>query len=104
MALWHITTSAEWDEARALGEHRPASLATEGFVHLSSDSQWGNTAGRFFKGRTGLVLLKIDEAKLKAEVRWEAADGDRFPHLYGPLNVDAVIAATPLIVDPPEGR
>jgi uncharacterized protein (DUF952 family) len=42
------------------------------------------------------VLLELDDAKLKAELRWESADADLFPHLYGPLNLDAVTQARPL--------
>jgi uncharacterized protein (DUF952 family) len=39
------------------------------------------------------VLLELDDAKLKAELRWESADNDLFPHLYGPLNLDAIVSA-----------
>jgi uncharacterized protein (DUF952 family) len=48
------------------------------------------TANRFFRGQPDLVLLMIDPAKLHADLRYEAADGDLFPHIYGPLNGDAV--------------
>jgi len=98
VALFHITTVAEWDAARAAGVYRAPSLETEGFIHLSGDHQWLRTASRFFRGRTGLVLLAIRADALTAEVRWEEADGDRFPHLYGALNVDAVVEAHALPV------
>ena len=51
---------------------------------------------RFFKGQTGLVLLEIDVSKLRAPVKHEPADADVFPHLYGPLNLDAVVGTRPL--------
>ena len=91
MALWHITTHALWDAAKVAGHYVPASLASEGFIHLSTDRQWLTTAERFFHGQRGLVLLGIREDKLQAPLKYEAADGDSFPHLYGTLNLDAVI-------------
>ena len=89
--LFHITTRSEWVVAVLSGEHCPPSLETEGFIHLSHDRQWRGALARFYRGRTGLVLLSVDRARLRHEVREEPADGDVFPHLYGPLNVDAVV-------------
>ena len=96
MALFHIVDRATWDRVRGDGEYRAASLETEGFIHLSGDRQWLATANRFFRGRGDLVLLVIVPDRLTAEVRYEPADGDHFPHLYGPLNLDAVLDAHPL--------
>ena len=42
-----------------------------------------------FVGRDDLVLLEIDTDRLSAELRWE----DGFPHLYGPLELEAVVSA-----------
>lgn len=95
MSLFHITTAAEWAQAQRHGALRPPSLVSEGFVHLSSAEQWPRTVKRFFAGRTGLVLLELDEARLQGEVRWEPADQELFPHLYAPLGLDAVVRATP---------
>jgi uncharacterized protein (DUF952 family) len=89
--LFHITTADAWERAKAAGAYRAPSLDTERFIHLSTDAQWLRTAQRFFRGQHGLVLLSIRADRLKAEVRFEAADGEHFPHLYGPLNLDAVI-------------
>ena len=94
--LFHITPQNDWDAAVARGAYRAASLETEGFIHLSTDAQWRKTLERFFRGREGLVLLVIDPSRLTHEVRFEAADGERFPHLYGPLDLVAVIETRPL--------
>lgn len=96
--LFHITTEAEWQLARAQGAHR-ASLDREGFIHLSTERQWLAVANRLFAGRTDLLLLVIDEARLRPEVRYERVDGDDYPHLFGALEVDAIIAAHALLVD-----
>lgn len=111
MALFHITTAAAWEQAKRAGEYRAPSLETEGFIHLSTDQQWRRTAQRFFRGQAGLVLLTLREDRLVAEVRFEPADGDLFPHLYGPLNLEGVGEVAPFAVQadgaidvPPSGR
>jgi glutathione S-transferase len=96
--LFHITTRDDWERARERGEYRAPSLAAEGFIHLSRARQWHAVANRFYRGRAGLVLLAIRADRLRHEVRDEPADGDRFPHLYGPLEVDAVVAVFDLPV------
>ena len=91
-ALLHITTASTWERAKALGTYRAPSLDAEGFIHLSTSAQWRKTAGRFFKGQSQLVLLELDPTGL--DVRFEPADGDLFPHLYGALPVSAVLRTT----------
>lgn len=91
MGLFHITTRAAWTEATELGSYRPASLASEGFVHLSTDEQWLRSANRFFRGQAGLVLLAVRQDRLTARLVFEKADDELFPHLYGALNLDAVL-------------
>lgn len=88
--IFHITTRAAWDETGA-GPYRAASLESEGFIHCSTEAQVERTLARFFEGQAGLVLLVIDPERLTAEVKFEAADGESFPHVYGPIDRDAVI-------------
>ncbi len=109
MGLFHITSLTAWQAAQDAGEYRAPSLATEGFIHLSTDRQWLRTANRFFRGQHALVLLSIRRDALAAPLRFEPADGDEFPHLYGVLNLDAVVevCALPVAADgeigiPPE--
>jgi uncharacterized protein (DUF952 family) len=99
MKLYHLVASAEWSAAQVEGAYRPASLQKEGFIHLSTASQWVGAANRFYRGRADLLLLEVDGDRLGAEVRFEAADGDRFPHLYGPMEVDAARVVCALVPD-----
>jgi uncharacterized protein (DUF952 family) len=98
--ILHITSSAEWEKARAHGEYAAPSLVTEGFIHCSTPAQAADTANLFFRGQRGLVLLCIDETRLRSECRYEAPTGGGkhdpgvgtlFPHVYGPINLSAVV-------------
>ena len=98
--ILHVTTRKAWIDATRLGEYSGPSLKTEGFIHASTISQVLPVADKFYKGQAGLVLLEIDPKRLASEVKWEAPtggpppgvpEGDAFPHIYGPINLDAVI-------------
>ena len=104
----HLCGDSEWEAAQGTGVHTPESLKAVGFVHLSSVEQVHLPANRLYAGRTDLMLLRIDGARLASPVRWEAGvpadpDGMVFPHLYGPLPVAAVISVTPYLPGP-DGR
>lgn len=88
--IYHIVSRSEWEAARAVGALRPASLATEGFIHCSTAAQVGWVAGSFYQAVPNLVLLHIDTASVEPELRYEG-DGAGFPHIYGALDVAAVI-------------
>lgn len=90
--ILHLTTRTAWEQAIKVGEYRGDTLATEGFIHSSTAKQITRTANKFYAGKSDLVVLLIDEDRVKPEVRYEDLNaGDMFPHIYGPLNVDAVI-------------
>ena len=96
----HITPRAEWDRARREGAYRGDTLAGEGFIHCSEPRQVVKVADAFYRGRDGLVLLLIDEAKVGPEIKREPSpQGEPFPHVYGPLNLDAVVG----VLDFPPG-
>jgi uncharacterized protein (DUF952 family) len=91
--LYHLTTTDAWEAALQLGHYEPPSLAAEGFIHLSTESQWPETQARFFKNVPKVLLLTIDSEKLTAEVILEDLYGHgAFPHLYGILNLGAVVS------------
>ena len=98
--LLHLCGAAEWQAISAEGEHRPDSLGNVGIVHLATPEQVHLPANRLFAGRTDLVLLHIDPARLTDPVRWEPGletdpEAMVFPHLYGPLPATAVTDVTP---------
>jgi uncharacterized protein (DUF952 family) len=91
--ILHITTRPEWDAARAAGEYRADTLASEGFIHASTREQVLGVADARFRGTPDLVLLVIDPDRVRPDLRWEESEPNLppFPHIYGPLNTDAVV-------------
>jgi uncharacterized protein (DUF952 family) len=91
--IFHITTRADWESAKRKGTYRAPSLASEGFIHCSTSEQVIQTANRLFRGQMGLVLLEIDTDQVDAKIKYENCEGgqENFPHIYGPLNSDAVV-------------
>jgi uncharacterized protein (DUF952 family) len=97
MTIVHFCPRADWEAAEAAGAYTADTLASEGFIHCSRADQVHLPADALMRGRTDLVLLEIDEARLPEPPRWEPtdpADPDsmRFPHVYGPVPVTAVVA------------
>jgi uncharacterized protein (DUF952 family) len=104
--IYHLALAADWDAAVATGEYRVSTLGRtlqqEGFLHASTASQVRGVAEALYAGvREQLVLLTIDERRLTVPLQWDAVPGsaEPFPHLYGPLDVGAVVLATPLLRD-----
>lgn len=94
----HITRRSVWEASIPRGYYRPPSLDSDGFIHCSTIAQTVDTANQFYAGQPDLILLCIDPDKAEAEVKYEApacaADqraDSLFPHVYGPLNVSAVL-------------
>ena len=88
--ILHITTLDTWEQAVASEQYTSPSLETEGFIHCSLSDQVAAVANTRYTGRHDLILLWIDEDRVRPDVRYEG-DTEKFPHIYGPLNVDAVL-------------
>jgi uncharacterized protein (DUF952 family) len=89
-----VTTSKEWEEAQIKQSYLPKDFAKDGFIHCSIERQIDGVLERFYQGQTGLVKLKIEKAKVQWPVLFELAVdlNELFPHIYGPLNLDSVVA------------
>jgi uncharacterized protein (DUF952 family) len=96
--ILRITPRDKWEQAVAGGEYRSEDLATEGFIHCSTPEQLPWVVEKFYKGQTELVVLRIDTERLKSPLVWENPHETLklFPHIYGPINLDAVVEAVPL--------
>lgn len=90
--ILHITTFSAWAQAQATGDYRAPSLDEEGFIHCSTPAQVVGVANNLYRGERELILLGIDATALTAPVRYEDCyeTGQPFPHVYGPINTDAV--------------
>ena len=91
--IYHVTTTGDWNAAKQKGYYEHPSLKDEGFIHCSQDHQVAGVLERYFAGKTGLVKLVIDTGKLTSKFvfDWSPSLADTFPHVYGPINTDAVI-------------
>lgn len=91
--IYHITTQTEWEHALLKKEYLPLQYEKDGFIHCSIERQIPGVLDRFYKGQTGLVKLKIEKAKVQRPVLFELAHdiNELFPHIYGSLNIDAVV-------------
>jgi predicted cupin superfamily sugar epimerase/uncharacterized protein (DUF952 family) len=105
--VYHVAHGEGLEAARLAGEYANPSLRTEGFIHFSAHHQIAPVLDAFYPDQTGLVLLTVDPSRLKARLVWEkpsvpvgtelpAWADQPFPHLYGPLNLDAVVDQVPL--------
>jgi len=95
--IYHIATDSTWNNAREIGVYTVPSLKEEGFIHCSQQNQLADVKQRYFEGRNDLLLLSIDTDKLTSPFifEWSPSVQDTFPHVYGPINVDAVVEVSP---------
>jgi uncharacterized protein (DUF952 family) len=91
------TTRTLWEEAQETGTYTRStidtSFETDGFIHATAPEQTIAMLNRHFTQRDDVLLLLVDVDKVRSEVKFEAALSGRpglFPHIYGPLNIDAI--------------
>jgi uncharacterized protein (DUF952 family) len=91
--LLHIISDADLRAARLAGEIAPETLAAEGFVHCSFGEQVLIPANERYRGRADLVLVVLDRDRILHEVIVEDsyATGHEFPHVYGPIPLEAIV-------------
>lgn len=95
-SAFKILTAQQWaDFERERVFHGATIDVTDGYIHLSTAEQLEATLAKHFAGQTGLIIVEVDLALLESDVRWEPArEGALFPHLYGAMPIDAVVAIT----------
>ena len=99
--IYHIAAVADWERAVRDGQYtmstRGLTLAEQGFIHASTAEQVPLVANAFYRDVPDLLLLVIDTERVGPEIRYEPVPGQvrPYPHIYGPLNVTAVVEARP---------
>ena len=101
MHLFHIATRADWEAARRAGSYTTSthgrSLDQEGFIHAAYREQVPTVFGRHYHDvQEPLVLLTVDTARLTSPWSDEVVGAETYPHIRGPINVEAVRHASPL--------
>jgi glutathione S-transferase len=104
--IYHIALLSDWEQAKSVGSYRVSTrgrmLDDEGFIHASYADQVAGVARTFYRGIDApLVLLTVDTAKVPSQVIAENTGGgiELFPHVYGPIPADAVVATGLLTLD-----
>jgi len=99
--IYHIISNELWSSVKKGTEFRPASLEDEGFIHCSDIEKVATVANSIYSGQSNMVLLELDENRVQAEIVWEDLYNlnHKYPHIYGPLNLDAVIGVHDLQID-----
>ena len=102
--LFHLALKGDWEQAQDSGTYqwstRGMRLTEVGFIHCSWQEQVPKTFERFYADAGEIVLLEIDPIRLNSPLRADAIPtGELFPHLYGPLPIEAVRSITPYSSD-----
>lgn len=90
--IYHIVASEAWEMFHDVF-YQADSLATEGFIHCSFADQLDEVLKRYYADANSVTILEIDTSKLDSKLVVEpSTGGENYPHVYGPINIDAVIS------------
>lgn len=100
--IYKICPAPLWRAAEARGLFDGSSIdRQDGFIHFSTAAQAAETAACYFAGEADLLLIAVDADQLGPDLRHEPSrGGDLFPHLYGTLDLAAVLWVKPLPLGP----
>lgn len=93
--IYHLVTRTAWEQDPA-HDYRADSLTAEGFIHCSNADQVARIANLFYSDLPELMVLCIDVEGLRSPLKDEAVGTERFPHVYGAINRDAVSEVRPM--------
>ena len=88
--IYHIAIQEEWDSQANEPTYAPERYGNDGFIHCSEQHQLEGVADYNFRGTNDLVLLELMPTRLNPETRYEQGGEEKYPHIYGPINKDAI--------------
>jgi uncharacterized protein (DUF952 family) len=90
--VYHIADPNQWEQAQVSLFYTHPSLHSEGYIHCSTKEQLEETANHYFADSDEVLVLFIDTSRLEVDLLYETATrGGEYPHIYGPMNISAVI-------------
>lgn len=89
--IYLLMSETTYQAAMLTGQYAPGSLQSEGFIHASPKDQLSRVANKHYREYPVLYVVTVLESKIASPVKWEPAAGGLYPHIYGPLNMDAVV-------------
>ena len=91
--IYHLTTLDLWERAQDIGFYESKGFAEEGFIHCATENQLDGVLERYFARHENLIKLIIDPSRLTHKLQYDMSDSllEEFPHIYGPLNIEAVV-------------
>ncbi|PYF08371.1 DUF952 domain-containing protein [Ureibacillus chungkukjangi] len=101
MIILHCLKESTWEKAKDNVYYGRESIEAFGYIHCSSIENFWRVAPNFKDVLEPVVLLFIDTNKVEAEIKWEDDGnyGRTYPHIYGELNLNALVKVTPLLKD-----
>lgn len=102
--LYRIAEPADWQQAQQTGFFASPDLKAEGFIHTSELYQVVETANRYYAGRADMLLLELNEEKLRmanvpVKREFVASRQQDFAHVFGPIPVAAIERVLPLTLN-----
>jgi uncharacterized protein (DUF952 family) len=96
--IYHVVAVGSWSAFDGKPTYEADTLGAEGFIHLSEQHQVAGVLDRYYRNVPDLLLLHVDPAKLTHELKYEEApNGELFPHVYGPINKEAVVEVEKIV-------
>lgn len=97
MIIIHIVNSVTWEKNKENSQYFGETLKSQGFIHCCLPKQVDDVLKNWFPKREDLIFLEIDADKLSSRLILENLEGgeERFPHVYGPINHNAIISWYP---------
>ena len=97
--IYLLSSEQEYNQALNQGFLTRDSIELEGFIHASPKEQLTRVANKYYKATIKPLILVVDASKVNVEVKWEPAAGSLYPHIYGPLNADAITEAQEIVLN-----
>ena len=91
MHIYHVVPEGLWESFRG-SAYETENLDAEGFIHCSFAEQINEVLKRYYSDAKRVMIIEIDPSKLRSKLVVESSTGgENYPHVYGPINIDAVV-------------